>query len=329
MMRLRTLLTILVVPLAGTAAAGLLARAVGIGPEDRLPLAAALATLALLLVPPAVLALDRIVTPLRETVRGRPGIAFVIAAAFVSPYLLYWAVPGNARLVGILGLVAYAAAPALVAAAWPVRGRPGGAEALIVLALWLPVDFRWLKGAFPWPPGGSGYILVTPLALGLLIFLVVVVRRIEGVGYLWRLTGPDAALAAGAFVAFVLAGIPIGLTTGFLEIARAWPTALEAAVKGTQIFLFTALPEEALFRGCVQNFLERWTGRPWTALALASVIFGAAHLNNGPAPDWRYFVLATLAGVAYGWVFRRTRGLAAPALTHMLVDLTWSLFFKG
>jgi hypothetical protein len=328
-MRPRALVVILAVPLAGTVAAGLLARAAGIAPGEGLPLAAALAALALLLVPPAALALEPVVAVLRDAVRGRPGIAFVIAAGFLSPYLLYWAVPGNARPAGILGLVAYVAVPALVAAVWPVRGRPGVPEALIVLALWLPVDFRWLKGAFPWPPGGSGYILVTPLALGLLVYLVVVARRIDGVGYAWRLTGPDAARAAGAFVVFALAGIPIGLLTGFLEIARAWPTLLEAAVKGTQIFLFTALPEEALFRGCVQNFLERWTGRPWTALGLASVIFGAAHLNNGPAPDWRYFVLATLAGLAYGWVFRRTRRLAAPALTHMLVDLVWSLFFKG
>ncbi len=75
-----------------------------------------------------------------------------------------------------------------------------------------------------------------------------------------------------------------------------------------------------------QNFLERGTGRAGLALVLGSLFFGASHLNNGPRPDWRYFVLATLAGLAYGWVDQRRRRLSAPAVTHTLVDVTWTAF---
>ena len=68
----------------------------------------------------------------------------------------------------------------------------------------------------------------------------------------------------------------------------------------------------------------------WLRLVAASLVFGAAHLDNGPhAPDWRYGVLASLAGLAYGWVYLRTRRILAPAIAHTLVDVTWSLFFKG
>ena len=52
-------------------------------------------------------------------------------------------------------------------------------------------------------------------------------------------------------------------------------------------------------------------------------------VNNGPAPDWRYFVLATMAGVAYGYVFWKTGRIGPAAITHTLVDLTWTQFFKG
>ena len=82
-----------------------------------------------------------------------------------------------------------------------------------------------------------------------------------------------------------------------------------------------------LFRGIIQNLLEKEIGRPGLALGVAAVIFGAAHLNNGPHPDWRYFLLATLAGVVYGRAYARTRNLMAPALVHTLVDVAWRGFF--
>ena len=92
--------------------------------------------------------------------------------------------------------------------------------------------------------------------------------------------------------------------------------------------LFIAVPEELLFRGIIQNLLEKEIGRPGLALGVAAVIFGAAHLNNGPSPDWRYFLLATLAGMVYGRAYARTRNLMAPALVHTLVDVAWRGFFR-
>jgi membrane protease YdiL (CAAX protease family) len=40
-------------------------------------------------------------------------------------------------------------------------------------------------------------------------------------------------------------------------------------------------------------------------------------------------MLATIAGVAYGYVFRKTKRIGPAAITHMLVDLTWTQFFMG
>jgi membrane protease YdiL (CAAX protease family) len=158
---------------------------------------------------------------------------------------------------------------------------------------------------------------------------MVVVRGNDDIGYVARVDRRDLSTAFLAFAAFALVGIPIGFLSGFLRPAHVWPGLLAVLVRGAVIFFVTALPEETCFRGLIQGFFQRLIRRPAAALAMASLVFGAAHLNNGPAPDWRYFLLATLAGIAYGWAYQRTRRLAAPTLTHLLVDLTWSIAFKG
>jgi membrane protease YdiL (CAAX protease family) len=56
-------------------------------------------------------------------------------------------------------------------------------------------------------------------------------------------------------------------------------------------------------------------------------VFGATHLNNEPLMDWRYFLLATMAGVFYGWTFEKSKSLMSSALLHMAVDVIWSLGF--
>ena len=82
------------------------------------------------------------------------------------------------------------------------------------------------------------------------------------------------------------------------------------------------MPEEFLFRGLIQNLLSRRLGVP-LGLAVGSVIFGLSHL-----PDPRYAVLATIAGVAYGWVYLRTGKVTASAITHALVDAVWVILLR-
>ena len=62
-------------------------------------------------------------------------------------------------------------------------------------------------------------------------------------------------------------------------------------------------------------------------LLIASVVFGAAHLHHPPVPNWRYAMLATLAGIFYGNVYRTRQRLCASALTHALVDTIWHFWF--
>jgi uncharacterized protein len=93
------------------------------------------------------------------------------------------------------------------------------------------------------------------------------------------------------------------------------------------IFLTIAVPEELLFRGLIQNFLQKTWQRAFVALVVTSIVFGLAHLNNGPSPDWRYAVLASIAGFFYGRAYLQSGGLMAPALVHASIDAVWRGLF--
>ena len=103
-----------------------------------------------------------------------------------------------------------------------------------------------------------------------------------------------------------------------------------ALVTWIGIFVFVAVLEELFFRAWVQNLLERRVGRGM-ALIIASVLFGLSHFNKrnfGSAYfNWRYVLLATIAGIFYGRAWRDQRRLPASAITHTCVDWLWYLWF--
>ena len=326
---LRILLTLLACAGLGTTALALMAGRIGVPAAERAELLASLGTLACFLAPMALLASDEIVTGLRRLVDGRPMTTFAIAGALVLPYLLYWTVAAGSSAGGLARILIYAGLATGAGLAPSPKRFPWSGDLLLVLVLWLPLELGALSRSFPWPSGGAGRILAGPLALDLLLFLVLVVRKDDGLGYSFRFRGRDVATAVAAFAVFLVAGVPLGRLTGFIGPPHLPGHPLDVPLTFVAIFLFTGIQEESLFRGLIQRSLERWVRRPGLALVIASLVFGAAHLNNGPSPNWRYGFLATIAGLAYGWTYRRTGRLSAAGLTHALVDTTWSAIFKG
>ncbi|HEU5320884.1 MAG TPA: CPBP family intramembrane glutamic endopeptidase, partial [Methylomirabilota bacterium] len=200
---------------------------------------------------------------------------------------------------------------------------PGLRDFLLIAVLWLPLELRLV---------GGNSMLLRLLGLDLVLLLYLVERPLWDPGRILPARAAEWRWALGAYAAFLVVAIPFAVVTGF-----AVPGMAERAAGGWALFFFStfwivALPEEALFRGAIQRLLEGvLRNRPIVALLIASVVFGLAHLNNrnGAAPDWRYVLLATLAGIAYGTAFRRTGNLAAPVLCHFLVDITWRGLFAG
>jgi len=62
-------------------------------------------------------------------------------------------------------------------------------------------------------------------------------------------------------------------------------------------------------------------------LVLTAMIFGISHFNRLAIHfNWRYVLLATIAGIFYGRAWRQRQRVAASAITHSCVDTIWSLW---
>lgn len=195
---------------------------------------------------------------------------------------------------------------------------------LVLAGLGLAVDLRWLEPA--WPPHLSVLNKVLLLDVGIVGFLGA--RQMEGVGFDLRLRGRDLWVGVREFVLYAPAAVALGLGMGFLHWHEGWPRVSAVAAAAVFTFFFIAVPEELFFRGWLQNLLERRLGRVG-ALAVTAVLFGLAHFNKRAAHfNWRYVVLAALAGVFYGRAWRRDRRVGASAVTHTLVDTVWSMWLR-
>ena len=172
------------------------------------------------------------------------------------------------------------------------------------------------------------------IALNGIIFIFVVIRGLDSVGYRLRPNVDDwkyACLYLGLFVSFF--AIPIGFSTSFIHQTSEWQPFWKFPVILLGIFLFTGLPEEILFRGLIHNLLAGWMRKgnrsELPALLISSIIFGLAHVNNSNPPfilmhlfgtdwliPWAYVSLATIAGWFYGLAYIRTRSFW-PRLFYM------------
>ncbi len=95
---------------------------------------------------------------------------------------------------------------------------------------------------------------------------------------------------------------PVLIVIGFIPAPHlpTQATGKMAAAIGI-ILAGTALPEEIPCRALIQNLIKQPFGANTLTLLPASIIFGCAHLDNGPqpVPNWPYAVAATIAGVAH------------------------------
>jgi len=279
---------------------------------------------ALLMIPYFALGFDRVVDLLRAQGRSnRVRLTMMGFLLLVPGLIVLFSEGGHLTLRRFAALALYIAVPILVLAKWsPAGSRPSWVDLVVLLLLWLPVELQYFERFWNLSTVNPSYVLAKTLGMELALFCFVVVRRLDGVGYRFRLSGEDLTVGSIALVAFLIVGVPAALGTGFVVFEPHWAGPGKWLLSSLGIFFFIALPEEVLFRGLIFNMLQRMikVGGPYTALVLSSVIFGLSHLNNPPA-DWRYAVLATLAGLCYGWAYLRTGSLLASSFTHAMVDI--------
>jgi membrane protease YdiL (CAAX protease family) len=195
---------------------------------------------------------------------------------------------------------------------------------LVLAVLGLAVDLRWFEPA--WPPHLAVFNKMLLLNAGIYGFLAI--RRLEGVGFDLRLRLSDLRIGGRELVIYAPLAVVLGLWLGFLHFHAYVPAVSHVVLGWVFTFFFIAVPEELFFRGWMQNLLERRIGRRW-ALLTTAVLFGLSHFNKRAVHfNWRYVVLAAVAGIFYGRAWRQERRVGASAITHASVDTLWSLWLR-
>ena len=261
-------------------------------------------------------------------IRSMPTLTRIAAPAILAiPYVVVtWAI-GTFRL---QWLALYTLLPVALAAMmeWARSSDPdqrsGWREFVLLAGLGLAVDLRWFEAA--WPPHLSVFNKILLLDAGIYAFLLV--REVEGVGFNLRLSMRDLGIGLREFLVYTPVAVALGLSLGFLHFHPVWPSTFQAAGALLFTFFFIAVPEELFFRGWLQNLLERRMGRI-PSLITTAILFGLAHWNKRTVNfNWRYVLLAAIAGVFYGRAWRQERRVGASAITHACVDTVWSLWLR-
>ena len=154
------------------------------------------------------------------------------------------------------------------------------------------------------------------------------IRKMDGVGFGFLPRARDWGIGLRYYLLFMPVAVALALWLGFVRV-QPRPFGLRMVLLTVATFFgilwIVALSEEFFFRGVLQQTLDKLLDSRVAGLIIASLVFGAVHLPFRAFPNWRFAILATLAGVAYGLAFRAAGSIRAAMVAHALVVTTWRL----
>jgi membrane protease YdiL (CAAX protease family) len=254
--------------------------------------------------------------------------AYLLGAAAFLAYLVY-AVGTGSFAFSRIGVAAAIVIVPLALAATAQRQPPGAWQDYLTLAgIWVTVKFSDSHWLWPYPDERLAYVFTVLLCLNVALAAFVLIRKIPGIGYNIGWGRRWSFFVLASFLVFGAIAIPLGVGMHFIQFAPRWHAWASLPFLFVAILFFTAWPEEFLFRGLLQNMLSRSSKSELAGWLIASVLFGFSHITNMGFPNWRYVILASIAGFFYGWTWRRTNSIFASALVHAAVDFTWHFLFR-
>ena len=201
---------------------------------------------------------------------------------------------------------------------------------LLWIILWIPFDLRWYMGMLPVESDSYAWWSVAISVIGVIGWYG---YRGAEIGYNLVPKFRDLRIALLALIMIMVVVVPPGLLTGFLTFSIPGSFNVPKLIFSfVGLFLTVALPEELFFRGILLRGLEKKFSRRWIPLVISSLAFGLMHWNNANTLSTQitYISLAAIAGVGYGWTYRKSgNNLLAAILVHTLVDWTWRLFLTS
>ncbi|HET8924948.1 MAG TPA: type II CAAX endopeptidase family protein [Candidatus Acidoferrum sp.] len=266
------------------------------------------------------------------TARFGAGSSYLLGVAAFLVYLIY-ALGTNTFAFGRAGVVAGFIFAPLALAATAKQKAPGAWQDFLTLAgIWVLIKFfskfappNWL---FPFPGVRLAYVFTVLLCLNIALACFILLRRVNGIGYSIGWGRHWSFFVLASFIVFACIAIPLGEAIHFIQFAPHWSEWKSLPLLSLGILFFTAWPEEFLFRGLLQNMLARASKNDLAGWWTASLLFGFSHITNMHFANWKYVILASIAGFFYGWTWSKTGSIFASALVHAGVDVMWHFLFR-
>jgi membrane protease YdiL (CAAX protease family) len=267
---------------------------------------------------------------------SKPFRAALLSASAVIPYLIESTLTGTFQINSFLLLLAMAAATSFWYV-WIPRSMPADLLFLALLgAVYLSKGFDQIYGK-PVEHVGLG-ILGKLMWIRIAIMAILSLRSPEH-------SNDDAARFGfiptlrewGVGALHYLYFLPVGVLLGYglrfasfhLPVLEWWKIVLLAVGTFLGFLWVVALSEEFFFRGFLQRLLARGLHSEILGLIVASIIFGLVHLPFRQFPNWRFAILAGVAGIFYGLAFLKAKSVRASMVTHALLVTTWRVFFAS
>jgi hypothetical protein len=288
--------------------------------------AATATSLALLLLVMLLFAARGVADRFTSTIGSSSGL--LLGVLIFIFYIIYIVGTGTFALTRLVIVAALIFVPLALAMSGQRSSAGSWQDFLTIAAIWVFVKFGPSHYLFPYPGGRLAYISTVLLAVNVALATFLLARQTKGMGYSIGWGKNWALYVVGSFVLFACVAIPLGSALHFIVFAPQWNHWSSFLGLSLAILVFTAWPEELLFRGLLQNLLARSSKSEIAGWWTSSVFFGLSHITNGSFPNWRYVILATLAGLFYAWTWRKTNSIFASALVHAAVDISWHFLFR-
>jgi uncharacterized protein len=214
------------------------------------------------------------------------------------------------------GLLALGSLLTLLTVFSAVRRHPQALHVSLLTLLLIPWQWVWPSG---WPLYLAGPVLIyLLLAQGVPSLRTTLgwlrVGRLDAP--VWLLMGLTVVFSAMALIAWFVLSRPNVAT--WANLTRNWPVGL-LIVGGLGFSIANAAVEEAVYRGVLMQGLDAAVGPGYLSAALQAVPFGLIHLRGVPNGALG-IVMAAAYGLMLGLVRRRSGGMMAPFIAHILAD---------
>jgi len=262
---------------------------------------------------------------------SKPLRALVLTAFALIPYLVEAPRTGTFRLSSFVALLAVV----VVAAFWYAWIRPSLPADLLFMAflaaVYLSKIFDQIYGQPA--PHVKLAILGQLMWIRLGILAVLSLRSLPNARFGFVPSRSEWRIGILFYLFFLPVGGVIAYWLNFAKFHPPtlawWKLALLAPATFLAFLWVVALFEEFFFRAFLQRILAGALGSGMAGLALASVLFGLAHLTSRHSfPNWRFAIVAGVSGIFYGMAFLKAGSVRAGMVTHALVVTTWRLFFS-